>query len=179
MKEARRLRQMAHPHVVELRTVFTDGVRVGWLELEFCALGDLWQWLVVDADMGELRTRADRVRVLRLALCGMRHVHRCGVVKSECVLSTRTAWPSSVTLRRVSKDDATRVTDSQRCAMAQWLALRCSTWRPRWRRVARRRVPATSMRLGSLRLTCCVARSVPTPVIWLIRVSSMAPMCTR
>jgi serine/threonine protein kinase len=77
VKEARRLRQLAHPNVVEVRAVFVDGA-TGVIEMPLYAYGDLWEWLAAAP-----RTVHDKLRVLRAALCGLEHVHRMGVVHAD------------------------------------------------------------------------------------------------
>jgi hypothetical protein len=78
LKEARRLRQLAHPNVLVLNLVFIEA-QAGYLELEFCELGHLWQWL----ERAPPRTFGERVTVLQQALRGLEHVHRAGVVHCD------------------------------------------------------------------------------------------------
>jgi ankyrin repeat protein len=79
LKEARRLRQLAHPHVVELRAVFVDvGAAKGVLQMPLYAHRDLWHWLEAAP-----RTVHDKLALLRQALSGLEHVHRMGVVHAD------------------------------------------------------------------------------------------------
>jgi tRNA A-37 threonylcarbamoyl transferase component Bud32 len=107
VKEARRLRQLAHPNVVEVRAVFVDGA-TGVIEMPLYAHGDLWQWLAAAP-----RTVHDKLRVLRATLCGLEHVHRMGVVHAD--VKPENVFVDSDGVAKlgdfdVSKDDATRVT---------------------------------------------------------------------
>jgi ankyrin repeat protein/serine/threonine protein kinase len=79
LKEARRLRQLAHPHVVELRAVFVDvGAAKGVLQMPLYAHRDLWHWLEAAP-----RTVHDKLALLRQALSALEHVHRMGVVHAD------------------------------------------------------------------------------------------------
>jgi hypothetical protein len=79
MKEARRLRQLAHPHIVELRAVFVDAkASVGVLEMPLYAHCDVWHWLEADK-----RSIFETLALLRQVLCGLEHVHRMGVVHAD------------------------------------------------------------------------------------------------
>jgi serine/threonine protein kinase len=107
VKEARRLRQLAHPNVVEVRAVFVDG-QVGVIEMPLYKHGDLWKWLAAAP-----RTVHDKLRVLRAALCGLEHVHRMGVVHAD--VKPENVFVDSDGVAKlgdfdVSKDDVTRVT---------------------------------------------------------------------
>jgi ankyrin repeat protein/serine/threonine protein kinase len=76
LREARRLRLLAHANIVEVSAVFVDG-SVGVIEMPLY-VGDLWQWLALAE-----RSVATRVGVLRQALCGLEHVHRASVVHGD------------------------------------------------------------------------------------------------
>jgi serine/threonine protein kinase len=84
LKEARRLRQLAHPNVLVLNLVFIEA-QAGYLELEFCEQGHLWQWL----ERAPPRSFGERVAVLQQALRGLEHVHRAGVVHCDVTCSHR------------------------------------------------------------------------------------------
>jgi len=108
VKEARRLRQLAHPNVVEVRAVFVDGA-TGVIEMPLYAHGDLWQWLAA----APVRTVHDKLRVLRATLCGLEHVHRMGVVHADVKPENVFVDADGVAKLGdfdVSKDDATRIT---------------------------------------------------------------------
>jgi ankyrin repeat protein/serine/threonine protein kinase len=110
VKEARRLRQLAHPNIVEVRAVFVDAKKsVGVIEMPLYTHGDLWQWLVATDNC----TVHDKLRVLRGALCGLEHVHRMGVVHADVKPENVFVDADGVAKLGdfdVSKDDATRVT---------------------------------------------------------------------
>jgi serine/threonine protein kinase len=82
LKEARHLRQLAHPNVAQLRAAFVDrngaGELVGVIEMPLYTYGSLWTWLAAAP-----RGVVDRVGVLRHALSGLAHVHRMGVVHGD------------------------------------------------------------------------------------------------
>jgi hypothetical protein len=82
LKEARQLRQLAHPNVVELRAAFIDNKStrelVGVIEMPLYEHGSLWAWLSA-ADRGGVA----KIGVLRQTLCGLEHVHRMGVVHGD------------------------------------------------------------------------------------------------
>jgi serine/threonine protein kinase len=79
VKEARRLRQLAHVNVVELRAVFVNvGASMGVLEMPLYAHGDLWHWLAAAP-----RSLVAKIAVLRATTCGLEHVHRMGVVHGD------------------------------------------------------------------------------------------------
>ena len=64
---------------VQLNAVFVDGKKKqGWLEMPLYTGGDLWQWCEA-----EPRSSADKLSVLRHALVGLEHVHRCGIVHAD------------------------------------------------------------------------------------------------
>jgi serine/threonine protein kinase len=109
VKEARRLRQLAHVNVVELRAVFVDvGASMGVLEMPLYAHGDLWHWLAAAP-----RSLVAKMAVLRATTCGLEHVHRMGVVhgdvKPENVFVTADGV-AKVGDFDVSHDNETRVT---------------------------------------------------------------------
>jgi serine/threonine protein kinase len=110
VKEARRLRQLAHPNIVEVRAVFVDAKHsVGVIEMPLYTHGDLWQWLAATDNC----TVHDKSRVLRGALCGLEHVHRMGVVHADVKPENVFVDADGVAKLGdfdVSKDDATRVT---------------------------------------------------------------------
>jgi ankyrin repeat protein/serine/threonine protein kinase len=110
VKEARRLRQLAHPNIVEVRAVFVDAKNsVGVIEMPLYTHGDLWQWLAATDNC----TVHDKLRVLRGALCGLEHVHRMGVVHADVKPENVFVDVDGVAKLGdfdVSKDDATRVT---------------------------------------------------------------------
>jgi serine/threonine protein kinase len=91
-----------------LNLVFIEA-QAGYLELEFCEQGHLWQWL----ERAPPRTFGERVAVLQQALRGLEHVHRAGVV--HCDVKPENIFVSGAGVAKladfdVSKDDATRVT---------------------------------------------------------------------
>jgi serine/threonine protein kinase len=107
VKEARRLRQLAHPNVVQVRAVFVDG-QIGVIEMPFYTHGDIWKWLA-----SAPRTVHEKLRVLRAALCGLQHVHRMGVVHAD--VKPENVFVGGDGVARlgdfdVSKEDATLVT---------------------------------------------------------------------
>ena len=109
VKEARRLRQLAHVNVVELRAVFVDvKASMGVLEMPLYAHSDLWHWL-----RAAPRTSFETLAVLRATACGLEHVHRMGVVhgdvKPENVFVTADGVAKLGDFD-VSHDSATRVT---------------------------------------------------------------------
>jgi serine/threonine protein kinase len=109
VKEARRLRQLAHVNVVELRAVFVDvGASMGVLEMPLYAHGDLWHWLAAAP-----RSLVAKMAVLRATTCGLEHVHRMGVVhgdvKPENVFVTADGV-AKVGDFDISHDNETRVT---------------------------------------------------------------------
>ena len=70
--------------------------------------GDLWQW-----STSSPRSSADKLVVLRHALVGLEHVHRCGIVHAD--VKPENIFVDSNGVGKlgdfdVSKDDATRVT---------------------------------------------------------------------
>jgi serine/threonine protein kinase len=79
LKEARRLKQLAHPNIVALTGVFVHEQHLpiqatyGYIEMPFYAGGDLWQWL-----SSTNRSVDERRAVLRQALLGLEHCHRMG-----------------------------------------------------------------------------------------------------
>jgi hypothetical protein len=77
LKEARQLRQLTHPNVVQLRAAFVDGL-MGVIEMPLYEHGSLWAWLATAA-----RNEVDKIGVLRQTLCGLEHVHRMGVVHGD------------------------------------------------------------------------------------------------
>jgi serine/threonine protein kinase len=110
VKEARRLRQLAHPNIVEVRAVFVDPKNsVGVIEMPLYTHGDLWQWLAATRTC----TIHDKLRVLRAALCGLEHVHRMGIVHAD--VKPENVFVDAAGVAKlgdfdVSKDAATRVT---------------------------------------------------------------------
>lgn len=113
-KEVRRLRALAHPHVVRLDHVFIHDqltpIRAthGYLQMPLYANGDLWQWR---ASME--RDDEERRAVLRQALLGLAHVHRMGVV--HCDIKPANIFVDADGSAKlgdfdVSKDDETRTT---------------------------------------------------------------------
>eukprot|EP00004_Rigifila_ramosa_P011393 TRINITY_DN2432_c0_g1_i10.p1 TRINITY_DN2432_c0_g1~~TRINITY_DN2432_c0_g1_i10.p1 ORF type:complete len:971 (+),score=224.51 TRINITY_DN2432_c0_g1_i10:447-3359(+) len=81
-RESCALRQLQHPCVVAVQAAFVgvdaEGRRYGCLEEEFCAGGDLVEWL----RSGE-RALGDRLRVLRDVARALEHVHRSGLVHCD------------------------------------------------------------------------------------------------
>jgi ankyrin repeat protein len=131
VKEARRLRQLAHPNIVEVRAVFVDAKNsVGVIEMPLYRHGDLWQWLAATDNC----TVHDKLRVLRGALCGLEHVHRMGVVHAD-------VKPENVFVDPMV-----------------WRSLAISTCRRTMRRVSRWRRRLSASLLPTRRPRCCMAR---------------------
>jgi serine/threonine protein kinase len=77
LKEARQLRHLAHPNVVQLRAAFVHQ-QFGVIEMPLYEFGSLWKWRAAAQ-----RSDDDMITVLRQTLCGLEHVHRMGVVHAD------------------------------------------------------------------------------------------------